>query len=133
MNNENMQLTFDSFLRKKDSSYQKRITGMTITVYDNHASISSELFDELEKPVAVDYGFVKEFDMFYIKQDPEGSILSTKRSRNQFGCKDIKSGLMKYCPYDDKKYFLRMRNGIERGKYYVFFPENFELIEKQGR
>lgn len=133
MANENMQLTFESFLQKKNSSYQKRINGMTITVYDNHASISSELFDSLEKPTAVDYGFVKEFNMFYIRADEDGSILSTKRSRNQFGCKDIKNGLKKYYPYDDKKYFLRMKNGMERGKYYVFFPENFELVEKQGR
>lgn len=131
MNNyEGLQLTFIPF-DFGEGKCKGRITGMTISVYDNHAAISSQLHEALGNPEKISVGFLKEFEAVYIKADPNGIALSTKRGRNQFGSSYMRKNIKKYYPYDSDKYFLRLTDGQKFGEYYLFPLREIEKIQKR--
>ena len=104
-----------------------------MTVYRNHVGLTRELHDLLGNPECVTVGYIKNLNMIGIIADPDGMRVSTGRTRNQIGGKEIRECVKAHYPYDDSKYFVRLTKGMKAGDYVIFSFDNVELVERHDR
>ena len=129
----NLQFDFEPFKRRGGHACWKRLTGITMTIYSNHVGLTQELHNALGNPERVTVGYIRNLNMIGIIADPDGVRVSTGRSRNQIGGKEIRECVKEHFPYDSDKYFIRLTNGMKAGDYIIFSFDNVELVERQDR
>ena len=130
---ETLLFDFEPFKKRGGHSGWKRLTGVTMTVYSNHVGLTKELLDLLGNPEYVTVGYIKNLNMIGIIADPDGMKVSTGRTRNQIGGKEIRECVKAHYPYDENKYFVRLTKGMKAGDYVIFSFDNVELVERHDR